>query len=214
MHPYETHEPTPRANAEGKGMPETPPEDRQNLAERPPPVVAHHPNMSWCYRGTTASQPYGAPDAPKTYRDVVAPHPTPSPPENPHAKAPAPPKTPQTAPPHPHQATSALSSHATTTHHEHDHEPFMTYETHPTPIGNRLGAKNANNSPYQDRADTIPHTPNKGPPTIATPRADHAATPIAAGADEEECTRWYDDQPLVRGWKWPTFPPGSLLTMS
>ena len=45
MHPYETHEPTPRANAEGKGMPETPPADLQNLAESPPPAVAHHPNQ-------------------------------------------------------------------------------------------------------------------------------------------------------------------------
>lgn len=88
MHPSKTNEPTPRPDSEGKGPPKTPPEDRQNLAERPPPVVAHHPNMSLCCRGTTASQLYRAPDAPKTFPDVVGPHPTPLHPKIPHAKAP------------------------------------------------------------------------------------------------------------------------------
>ena len=154
MHPSKTNEPTPRSNAEGKGLPGTPPEDTQNLAGSPPPAVAHQPNMSLCYRGTTASQPYGAPHAPKTSPDVVGPCPTPSPPKNPLAEAPAQPKPPQTAPPHPHQAPPAPSSHATTTHHEHDHEPFTTYETHPTPIGDRLGAKSMHHNPHQDGAGT------------------------------------------------------------
>ena len=177
MHPFETNESTPRSNSEGKGPPETPPEDRQNLAERPPPVVAHHSNMSLCYRGTTASQQYGAPDAPKTSPDVVGPHPTPSQLKNPHAKAPAQPKgkAPQTAPPHPHQAPSAPSSHATTTHHEHGHEPFTNYETHPALIDDRLGAKTANDSPYQDGAGTALPTLTKGLPlpTPAGPHGDH-----------------------------------------
>ena len=135
-------------------MPETPPADLQNLAGSPPPAVAHQPNMSWCYRGTTASQPYGAPNAPKTSPDVVGPYPTPSPPKNPLADAPAQPKPPQTAPPHPHQAPPAPSSHATTTHHEHDHEPFTTYETHPTTIGDRLDAKSTRHNPHQHGAGT------------------------------------------------------------
>ena len=157
--------PTPRA----KGCPRRLPQTSKTSQKAHLPLWRTTPMCLGGYRGTIASQPDRAPDAPKTFQDVVGPHPTPSRPINPHADAPAQPEPPQTAPPHPHQAPPARAQLARNNHAPADEVAAAPRADRPKPT-NRHKRRTEHRNPPADRPphkaerSTTPETRRKHQP--------------------------------------------------